>query len=238
MRAPAFSLARNRPRTVSDFLARLAILHRHNRQREVYRTGKYRETISPALLLEDREVVKPSGWRLSSAFVELSLHFPPCRSIDRPPEPLRADELPVCVLPAEIDSTAATRTIEFDEVHWGSNKRRPPVPLTLRQVDPLIRQITLYRELIDRTAGDGTPAFFGRSMSKNPGRQPRDSRSHGLCRRCCSLLRPTAPRPTTAATSFPMREKGPTAIIRTSVPGRRETGGAIERACRRHEDCK
>jgi transposase len=31
-------------------------------------------------------------------------------------------------------------------------ERRPP--LTLRQVDPLIRQLTLYRDLIDRTAGD------------------------------------------------------------------------------------
>jgi transposase len=31
---------------------------------------------------------------------------------------------------------------------------RPPVPLTLRQVDPLIRQLTLYRDLIDRTTGD------------------------------------------------------------------------------------
>jgi hypothetical protein len=28
------------------------------------------------------------------------------------------------------------------------------VPLTLKQVDPLIRQLTLYRDLIDRT-GDG-----------------------------------------------------------------------------------
>jgi hypothetical protein len=27
------------------------------------------------------------------------------------------------------------------------------VPLTLRQVDPLIRQLTLYRDLIDRTTG-------------------------------------------------------------------------------------
>jgi transposase len=33
-------------------------------------------------------------------------------------------------------------------------ERRPPVPLTLRQVDPLIRQLTLYRDLIDRTTGD------------------------------------------------------------------------------------
>jgi transposase len=32
--------------------------------------------------------------------------------------------------------------------------RRPPVPLTLRQVDPLIRQLTFYRDLIDRTTGD------------------------------------------------------------------------------------
>ena len=33
-------------------------------------------------------------------------------------------------------------------------ERRPP--LTLRQVDPLIRQLTLYRDLIDRTTGDPT----------------------------------------------------------------------------------
>ena len=31
-------------------------------------------------------------------------------------------------------------------------ERRPP--LTLRQVDPLIRQLTLYRDLIDRKTGD------------------------------------------------------------------------------------
>jgi transposase len=33
-------------------------------------------------------------------------------------------------------------------------ERRPPVPLTLRQIDPLIRQLTLYRDLIDRRTGD------------------------------------------------------------------------------------
>ncbi len=33
-------------------------------------------------------------------------------------------------------------------------ERRPQVPLTLKQVDPLIRQLTLYRDLIDRTTGD------------------------------------------------------------------------------------
>ena len=34
--------------------------------------------------------------------------------------------------------------------------RRPAVPLTLRQVDPLIRQLTLYRDLIDRRTGDSS----------------------------------------------------------------------------------
>jgi len=32
-------------------------------------------------------------------------------------------------------------------------ERRPPLPLTLRQVDPLIRQLTLYRHLIDQKTG-------------------------------------------------------------------------------------
>lgn len=35
-------------------------------------------------------------------------------------------------------------------------ERRPPVPLTLHQVDPLIRQLTLYRDLIDQRTGDPT----------------------------------------------------------------------------------
>jgi hypothetical protein len=35
-------------------------------------------------------------------------------------------------------------------------ERRPPVPLTLRQVDPLIRQLSLYRDLIDQKTGDPT----------------------------------------------------------------------------------
>jgi hypothetical protein len=30
-------------------------------------------------------------------------------------------------------------------------ERRPPVPLALKQVDRLIRQLTLYRDFIDRT---------------------------------------------------------------------------------------
>jgi transposase len=33
-------------------------------------------------------------------------------------------------------------------------ERRPPVPLSLRQVDPLIRQLSLYRDLIDERTGD------------------------------------------------------------------------------------
>jgi len=32
-------------------------------------------------------------------------------------------------------------------------ERRPPVPLTLRQVDPLIRQLTIYRDLIEERTG-------------------------------------------------------------------------------------
>jgi len=35
-------------------------------------------------------------------------------------------------------------------------ERRPPVPLTLRQIDPLIRQLTLYRDLIDRRTGEAS----------------------------------------------------------------------------------
>jgi transposase len=35
-------------------------------------------------------------------------------------------------------------------------ERRPPAPLTLTQVDPLIRQLTLYRDLIDQQTGDPT----------------------------------------------------------------------------------
>ena len=35
-------------------------------------------------------------------------------------------------------------------------ERRPPLAVTLRQVDPLIRQLTRYRDLIDHVTG-GTP---------------------------------------------------------------------------------
>ena len=33
-------------------------------------------------------------------------------------------------------------------------ERRPPAPVTLRQIDPLIRQLSLYRDLIQRRTGD------------------------------------------------------------------------------------
>ena len=36
-------------------------------------------------------------------------------------------------------------------------ERHAPGPLTLRQIDPLIRQLTLYRELLDRRAEKETP---------------------------------------------------------------------------------
>jgi transposase len=36
-------------------------------------------------------------------------------------------------------------------------ERRPPLPLTLRQIDPLIRQLTRYRELIDTLVPTGDP---------------------------------------------------------------------------------
>jgi hypothetical protein len=35
-------------------------------------------------------------------------------------------------------------------------ERRAHVPVTLRQVDPLIRQLTLYRDFIDQKTGDQT----------------------------------------------------------------------------------
>jgi hypothetical protein len=35
-------------------------------------------------------------------------------------------------------------------------ERRPLAPLSLKQIDPLIRQLTLYRDLIDRQTGDPT----------------------------------------------------------------------------------
>ena len=39
--------------------------------------------------------------------------------------------------------------------------RRPAAPLSLRQVDPLIRQLTLYRDLIDRPCRAAGPSTAG-----------------------------------------------------------------------------
>lgn len=59
--------------------------------------------------------------------------------------------------PAVVED-AATAAVELGVLTYRFVRRylerRPPVPLTLRQVDPLIRQLTLYRDLIDRKTGD------------------------------------------------------------------------------------
>jgi len=61
--------------------------------------------------------------------------------------------------PAVVDE-AATAAVDIGVLTYRFVRkyveRRPPVPLTLRQVDPLIRQLTLYRDLIDRKTGDPT----------------------------------------------------------------------------------
>ncbi len=53
---------------------------------------------------------------------------------------------------------AAKAALELDLANYRFVRRyldrRPAVPLTLRQVDPLIRQLTLYRDLIDKKTGD------------------------------------------------------------------------------------
>ena len=55
---------------------------------------------------------------------------------------------------------AAKAALDLDLANYRFVRRyleqRPPVPLTLRQVDPLIRQLTLYRDLIDQRTGDPT----------------------------------------------------------------------------------
>ena len=53
-----------------------------------------------------------------------------------------------------IDLVSALVTDELRRRQDRLLERRLPVPLTLRQVDPLIRQLTLYRDLIDRKTGD------------------------------------------------------------------------------------
>jgi transposase len=59
--------------------------------------------------------------------------------------------------PAVIDDAAkAALDLGVPTYHFVRRyvERRLPAPLTLRQVDPLIRQLTLYRDLIDRKTGE------------------------------------------------------------------------------------
>ena len=61
--------------------------------------------------------------------------------------------------PAAVEETGtAALELGVPTYHFlkGYLDRRPSVPLTLRQVDPLIRQLTRYRDLIDRRIGDGS----------------------------------------------------------------------------------
>ena len=61
--------------------------------------------------------------------------------------------------PAVVED-AATAALELGVPTYRFLKRyldrRSAGPLTLRQVDPLIRQLTLYRDLIDRRTGDAS----------------------------------------------------------------------------------
>ena len=61
--------------------------------------------------------------------------------------------------PAAVDA-AAKEALELDLPTYRFLRRylerRPSVPLTLRQVDPLIRQLSLYRDLINQKTGDPT----------------------------------------------------------------------------------
>ena len=59
---------------------------------------------------------------------------------------------------AAVVEQAATAALEFGFPTYRFVRRyldrRPAAPLSLRQVDPLIRELTLYRDLIDRRTGD------------------------------------------------------------------------------------
>jgi hypothetical protein len=57
--------------------------------------------------------------------------------------------------------TACATALECGVVTYRFVRRycehHPPGPLSLRQVDPLIRQLTLYRDLIDRETAKEIP---------------------------------------------------------------------------------
>ena len=71
----------------------------------------------------------------------------------RPPHPRRARRWPRNTASAAVDDAcAAALDLGVRELSLRAPLSRAPpaMPLTLRQVDPLIRQLTLYRDLIDR----------------------------------------------------------------------------------------
>ena len=55
-----------------------------------------------------------------------------------------------------LDAAKAALDLQVPTYHFLKRylARRPPVPLTLTQINPLIRQLTLYRDLIDQQTGD------------------------------------------------------------------------------------
>jgi hypothetical protein len=78
----------------------------------------------------------------------------PVRGRGRPSESAPKPAIPEAV---STDSGPAKPAISEGAVSTDSRAggaESPPVPLTLRQVDPLIRRLTLYRDLIDRRTGD------------------------------------------------------------------------------------
>ena len=104
-------------------------------------TAKYRRTrLFVFTLAHSRKAVRLLTWR-SSAQIWCELHERAFRRLGGTVKVVVLDNLKEGVLTPDI---YGRRYLE----------RRLPAPLTLRQVDPLIRQLTLYRDLIDRKTGD------------------------------------------------------------------------------------
>ena len=69
------------------------------------------------------------------------------------------------------DACAVAIAVEVYEYHFVRRylERQAPAPLTLRQVDPLIRQLSLYRDLIDqRTQSPSQSEQSDPSKEDNP----------------------------------------------------------------------
>jgi len=66
----------------------------------------------------------------------------------------RARSAPIDPAPPAVVDEACSAALELGvcEYHFVRRylERRTPAPLSLRQVDPLIRQLTLYRDLIEQ----------------------------------------------------------------------------------------